>query len=117
MKCFAIEPRKNNMQYIIAGFLFSVNAGPVSAGIYCTPPVAPSFFETKPTKPIKPFCLNEITNTHTCDEWIVSKYNIEVDTYNGRLREYQDAARIYIDELNSYLKKAREYAQCEVENL
>lgn len=106
------------MEHIIfASSLFIANAHLVAAGMYCTAPVAPSFFDTKPTKPIKPFCLNEITNTHSCDEMTVSQYNIEVDIYNSRLRAYQDAARSYVDELSYYLKKAKEFARCEVDNL
>ena len=34
-------------------------------------PTAPSTWNkpTKPTKPMVPFCVNEYSNTHTCDDW------------------------------------------------
>jgi|GEM_PF-846657 hypothetical protein len=117
MNHFTIARKIFNMRYIIAGSLFIVTADHAWAGLDCTAPVAPSFFDTKPTKPIKPFCLNEISNTHTCDEMTVSQYNLDIDTYNSRLSVYQDAARIYIYELNEYIKKAKEFARCEADSL
>ena len=29
----------------------------------------------KPTKPVVPFCVNEITRNHTCSDWRILAYN------------------------------------------
>lgn len=84
-----------------------------SAGIYCTGPEAPTFYETKPTKPIIPFCLSELTNTNTCDELTNDDYNVRVDDYNDELSKYQSSVDVYILQLNKYVRDAQAYARCE----
>lgn len=83
----------------------------------CDAPRTPSFYEAKPTKPFKPSCINEFSNRHTCDSATVDRYNSEVEIYNDQLRAYKSSAELYVMELNTYLKKAKEYAQCEADNL
>ena len=95
-------------------FLFPTN---VIAGVYCSKPSVPSFYDQKPIKPSVPFCVNDFMKTHTCDDFTISQYNSEVETYNSRLRSYNSSVEIYIAELNRYVRKARDYAQCEVDNL
>jgi hypothetical protein len=84
---------------------------------YCSEPSAPSFYETKPSAPAVPYCVDEFSNTHTCDDWEIESYNTSVDSYNPRLRRYQTAVQSYIEELNQYLRDARNYAECEVSAL
>ncbi|MGJ0391903.1 MAG: hypothetical protein ACR650_03970 [Methylocystis sp.] len=83
----------------------------------CDAPRTPSFYETKPIKPFKPSCINEFSGGHTCDSATVDRYNSEVEIYNSQLRAYKSSAELYVMELNTYLKKAKEYAQCEADNL
>lgn len=87
------------------------------AGVYCSEPTAPTFYETKPTKPDVPYCVNEFSGTNTCDEFTISSYNAEVEAYNSALRSYRSSAQLYISELNSYLRDAKDYADCEVSHL
>lgn len=74
---------------------------------YCSEP-SPPF--TKPQKPNTPYCVNEWTNSHTCDDWQVDSYNRELEAYN------RDVER-YINDLQVYVSNAANYAQCEIENL
>ena len=63
---------------------------PTYAFSWCSEPIAPSAPSSwnKPTKPMKPsvpFCVNEYSNTHTCDDWTISSYNNDVNYYNSQL--------------------------------
>jgi hypothetical protein len=78
-----------------------------SAFAYCMEPTAPY---RKPTKPTVPFCVNEFTNTHTCDDWQIDTYNSEIDTFNFEYPRYVKALNLYLDE-------AVAYAQCELDSL
>lgn len=102
---------------LIAGLLSCAPMAPASAGVYCSEPRTPTFYERKPTKPTAPYCVNEYARTHSCSEVEISRYNREIDVYNAQLESYMRRARSYISELNDFLKKAREYAQCESDNL
>jgi hypothetical protein len=102
----------------IAAVGFSLAAvGPASAGLYCTAPLAPSFDGNKPQAPTVPFCVDKIMKTHTCDEFTIGRYNNDITEYNNALQTYSNSTSQYIDELNEYLKKAKLYAQCEVDSL
>ena len=90
---------------------------PAFAGTYCTELVVPQFYETKPELPIKPYCLYELSNTNTCEDYIVTMYNLKVNDYNIKIDQYNSAANRYISELNDYIKSAKEYAQCEADHL
>ncbi len=99
----------------VLAVIFSVNFA--SAGMYCSEPTAPIFYETKPSKPSVPYCVNEYSGTHTCDDFTIQNFNSEVETYNSRLRSYQSSAEYYITELNQYVRDAQAYAHCEASNL
>jgi hypothetical protein len=98
-------------------FAIISNADFAWAGLYCTAPTAPPFYETKPSKPDVPFCVNELAGTHSCDDLTIQSYNAAVEVYNRRLRSYQSSVDIYISDLNQYLRKAQEYTRCEASNL
>ena len=40
---------------------------------YCSAPSVP--YGGAPSKPSKPYCINEFSNTHTCDDWEIDSYN------------------------------------------
>ena len=86
---------------------------------YCSEPIAPEppGVYTKPTKPLVPFCVNEIMKTHTCDDWTLNSYNSDVDMYNNQLRSYSYDVDDYIRKLQYYVNEASEYANCEIRNL
>ena len=48
---------------------------------FCSAPSAP--FGGAPSKPSKPYCINEFSNTHTCSDY-------EIDSYNNSLRNYKN---------------------------
>ena len=86
---------------------------------FCYAPTAPSSWNrpTKPIKPSVPFCVNTWDNSHTCDDWTISNYNNDVQSYNSALRSYSYDVDDYIRKLQSYVNDAQEYANCEVRNL
>lgn len=90
-----------------------------SAHAFCTPP-STSYSYTKPTKPsepTKPFCINGLMGTHSCDDFTISRYNNEVDSYNEKIRTYNQQRETYILEIESYLMRAKNYATCELDSL
>lgn len=102
--------------FLSLGFLVSQFTIAEASGI-CSAPRAPYFYQTKPLKPAKPFCIDEILKKHTCDNYTIDQYNSEVESYNSQLLAYKSASELFVMELNDYLKKAKEYAQCEVDAL
>ena len=103
---------------IIGSLAAACIAAPASDALaFCSAPTAPSMYETKPTPPREPFCVNRIMNTHTCSDWEISRYNDEIESYNRDLERYKRASDLFIDQLNSYLAAARRFAECEVSNL
>ena len=65
---------------------------------------------SKPSKPMVPWCVDEWTNTHTCNDWEIDNYNYEVQNYNYDVQNY-------IYELQNYLYEAEDYVNCEINSL
>ena len=93
------------MKMLVTAMIMLALVAPVQA--YCSDPSAPY---SKPSKPMTPFCINELMNTHTCSNFEIDMYNSEIDRFNSDLRRY-------IDDLQTYLDEAQEYAKCEIEEL
>ena len=74
---------------------------------FCIDP-SPPF--SKPAKPITPYCINEFSNTHTCDDYAINSYRNEIDSYNYDVKRY-------VRELQSYVDDANDYANCEIRRL
>jgi hypothetical protein len=89
------------------------------ANSFCYEPSAPSTWSkpTKPVKPFVPFCVNEFSNTHTCDEWTINSYNSDVSYYNSQLQSYNYELEDYVRKLENYVNDAQDYANCEIRNL
>ena len=83
---------------------------------YCSEPRAPSAPSTysKPTKPRTPWCINKLTNTHTCDDWEIMNYNSKIRTYNREVDDYIRELKYYVNEANQFANKAHNYANCEI---
>ena len=90
---------------------------PLKAEAYCSEPRVPSIYETKPEAPREPFCINKLSNTHTCSDWEIDSYNRDVRQDNSDLQSYDRAVDQYVRELDMYLSQARQYAECEVSRL
>ena len=86
---------------------------------WCSEPMAPSAPSSwsKPTKPSVPYCVNEWSNTHTCDDWTINSYNSDVDYYNSQLQSYRYDVDNYVRELQNFANEAAAYANCEIRNL
>lgn len=65
---------------------------------YCSQPNAPSTYLSKPAKP---YCAA----TRDCEEWQVSSYRNEVESYYRKLKTYAQ-------EVEAYYADAGEYVQC-----
>ena len=92
---------------------------PNFAYAYCSEPSAPSSYSkpTKPMKPSVPFCVNEYSNTHTCDDWTINSYNNDVNSYNSQLQSYNYEIDDYVRKLQNYANDAQDYANCEIRSL
>ena len=86
---------------------------------WCSEPMAPSVPSSwsKPTKPSVPYCVNEWSNTHTCDDWTINSYNRDVENYRYEVESYQRELQYYVDEAQRFLNDAYDYANCEIRNL
>jgi len=86
---------------------------------YCNAPIAPEppGIYAKPTKPMVPFCVNEIMNTHTCDDWQISSYNNELSSYRSDVDYYIQQLKNYISEAEYFVGETVSYAKCEVSTL
>jgi len=92
---------------------------PANAFSFCSDPLAPSPPSNwnKPSKPSVPFCVNEFTNTHTCDDWEISNYNNEIENYRRDLEDYQRELQDYVDQANRFANDAYRYAECEINSI
>lgn len=85
---------------------------------YCSEPSTPRYYgSTKPSPPDKPYCVNEYSKTHTCDDWEIDNYNQEIENYNSDIRSYHDAVEEYARKLNSYVEEAVAYAKCSIKQV
>ena len=75
---------------------------------FCSAPSAP--FGGAPSKPSKPYCIHEFSNTHTCSDY-------EIDSYNNALRNYKNDVERFVDNLQDYLRDAQDYVNCEIRNI
>lgn len=65
---------------------------------FCSQPMAPSAFLSKPNKP---YCIS----SRNCTEWDVSSYRTQV-------RTYYDALARYARDVDSYYADAASYVKC-----
>jgi hypothetical protein len=85
----------------------------------CSEPRAPSAPSTysKPSKPSVPFCVNEFSNTHTCDDWTINSYNSDLDRYRDEVDDYQSSLQSFVNDSGGFAREALDYANCEIRNL
>ena len=64
---------------------------PAKVFAWCSEPMATSAPSSwsNPTKPSVPFCVTEWNNTHTCDDWIITSYNNDLQNYRYDVENYQ----------------------------
>jgi hypothetical protein len=62
----------------------------------CFSPRAPSFYTSKPSKPI---CYND------CSQW-------QIDSYKNQVRNYYSELETYATDVDRYYKKQIEYIEC-----
>ena len=100
--------------FIIVSFFLAANAFG-----YCSAPIAPEppGVFAKPTKPMVPYCVNEIMNTHTCSDWEISSYNSELSSYRSDIDFYVQKLKNYISEAEYFLNETVAYAKCEISTL
>ena len=64
---------------------------------YCSQPMAPSTYLSKPSKP---YCVT----SRSCSEWEVSNYRSQVRTYYDSLNRYAREVDTYYDDASRYVK-------------
>lgn len=103
----------------ILAFIFVIFLSITNAFSYCSAPIAPQppGVFSKPIKPTVPFCVNEIMNTHTCDDWEINSYNSAVSSYRSDIDFYIQKLKNYISEAEYYLNETVAYAKCEIRTL
>ena len=105
---------KNILRIIILSLFI-----PTYAFAWCSEPRAPSAPSTysKPSKPSVPFCVNEFSNTHTCDDWTINSYNSDLDRYRYEVDDYQRSLQSFVNDAGDFARQALDYANCEIRNL
>jgi len=71
----------------------------------------------RPDKPSTPYCVNTVTNTHTCDDWEIEAYKADLEQYRSEVNEYIRKLKNYISEAETFYNEVVDYAKCEVRNL
>lgn len=92
---------------------------PVKSTWDCKAPIAPAPLVT-PTvaaKPVMPSCINPATRLSTCSNKVLVAYNNAVDARNSDLEKAAVVTDGYQDALNTYVREASSYANCEVSRL
>ena len=62
----------------------------------------PSHSCYEPTKPTKPFSLD--------NEWEIERYNRAIDQYNNEVEEFRDCIQSFVDEQNEAIRRHRSAA-------
>ncbi|MBA3863497.1 MAG: hypothetical protein C0517_06095 [Erythrobacter sp.] len=86
---------------IVAAFSAGVLAHSAAASAaygFCSAPIAPSAFLSKPNKP---YCFS----ARNCSEWQINSYKRDVDSYYESLRRYAN-------QVDAYYESATKYVQC-----
>jgi hypothetical protein len=90
-----------------------------AAWALCFEPSAPeapgSLF--RPDKPSAPYCVNTVTNTHTCDDWEIEAYKAELEQYRWEVNDYIRKLQNYISEAETFYNEVVDYAKCESSSL
>ena len=86
---------------------------------FCSSPYAPDPPSTfmKPTKPNVPWCVDEYSRTHTCDDWEINSYYNDLDSYRNEVEDYVRQLKDFIYEAEAFYSEAVAYANCEISNL
>ena len=86
---------------------------------FCSEPMTPSPPSSwnKPSKPTVPFCVNEFSNTHNCDDWTIRSYNNDIENYRREIQNYQSELQDYVNDANRFASQAYDYANCEIRSL
>lgn len=80
-----------------AGGLVTSDAALAAYG-FCSAPMAPSAFLSKPNKP---YCFA----ARNCSSW-------EIDSYKRSVSSYYDDLRRYAEQVDSYYERATKYVEC-----
>ena len=99
------------MNKLLATLIISLTLSFSTAGklmAFCIEPSV-SFLDT-PIKPSVPYCVNEWNNTHTCDEWELSNYYSDIESYNIEVEDF-------INQLNNNIDESVDYAKCRIGEL
>lgn len=110
----------NGIKYTLFLLLFLVSWVHSAYGYYCSEPHAPSTpspFIYKPDKPRLPYCVNEYTRTHTCDDYTINSYNNALESYRNDLEYYIDQLQYYVEQAQDFANEALSYAKCEINSL
>ena len=109
--------RQGNWSFVLAGVMFLLNAP--NALAFCYEPDAPdppsSFL--KPTKPSVPWCVDEYSMTHTCDDWEIDSYNSDLQSYRYEVENYVNQLEMFVAEAQSFYSESVDYANCEIRSL
>ena len=100
-------------------FVVVISVTASNAGAFCYEPSAPDAPSTfmKPDKPMTPFCVNEFTRTHTCDDWEINMWRSALQQYQYEVEDYVQKLKIYAEEASNFASAVVEYANCEIRNL
>ncbi len=98
--------------------LYVMCGAPSLSWAYCSEPSAPRYSgPEKPDEPSAPYCVNEYSRTHTCDDYEIDGYNNDIRQYNDDVEDYKRAVEDFVADLRRYVEEASDYAQCAVRQL
>ena len=109
--------RKRGWSFVLASLMVLVTAP--GAWAFCYEPYAPdppSSYQ-KPTKPSIPWCVDEYSRTHTCDDWEIDSYNNDLQKYRYEIDDYVNQLETFVAEAQAFYSSSIDYANCEIKSL
>lgn len=95
---------------------------PFQAFAYCSEPYGRVTFPDAPgsyAKPSVPYCLSSYSysGTHTCEEWEISSYQNDVESYVSKLQAYADESLEAARKAARLAQEAQDYAKCQADEV
>lgn len=108
---------KKGLPVVLAGVLLLPTAS--NSWGYCYEPDAPDppASYQKPTKPSVPWCVDEYSRTHTCDDWEIDSYNSDLQRYRYEIDDYVNQLEMFVAEAQAFYSDSIDYANCEIRSL
>ncbi|MFI4976278.1 MAG: hypothetical protein ACHP84_17205 [Caulobacterales bacterium] len=68
-----------------------------------------------PTRPAIPTCVDQLTHMSRCRHGEVDRYDAAMVAFNSGVDAWNNSARRYVDDINSWVRSVTDYSRCEID--